>query len=61
MNLNQKRREAALTKELLTVEKQEKKMQQAVLKAKPAGGGPGPSAGLSAGVGKAAASTGVVY
>ena len=25
------------------------------------GGGPGPSAGLSAGVGKAAASTGVVY
>ena len=36
MNLNQKRREAALTKELLTVEKQEKKMQQAALKAKPA-------------------------
>jgi len=36
MNLNQKRREAALTKELLAVEKQEKKMQQAALKAKPA-------------------------
>ena len=36
MNLNQKRREMALTKELLAVEKQEKKMQQAALKAKPA-------------------------
>lgn len=36
MNLNQKRREAALTKELLTVETQEKKMQQTALKAKPA-------------------------
>ena len=36
MNLNQKRREAALTKELLAVEKQEKKMEQAALKAKPA-------------------------
>ena len=36
MNLNQKRREAALTKELLAVEKQEKKMEQVALKAKPA-------------------------
>ena len=36
MNPNQKRREAALTKELQTVEKQEKKMEQAALKAKPA-------------------------
>ena len=36
MNLNLKRREAALTKELLAVEKQEKKMEQAALKAKPA-------------------------
>lgn len=36
MNLNQKRREAALTKELLAVEKQEKKMEQAALEAKPA-------------------------
>ena len=36
MNLNQKRREAALSKELLAVEKQEKKMQQTALKAKPA-------------------------
>ena len=36
MNLNQKRRDAALAKELLVVEKQEKKMQQAALKAKPA-------------------------
>ena len=36
MNLNQKRRDAALTKELLAVEKQEKKMQQTALKAKPA-------------------------
>lgn len=36
MNLNQKRREAALTKEMLAIEKQEKKMKQAVLKAKPA-------------------------
>lgn len=36
MNLNQKRREAALTKELLAVEKQEKKMEQTALKAKPA-------------------------
>lgn len=36
MNLNQKRRDAALAKELLTVEKQEKKMEQAALKAKPA-------------------------
>ena len=36
MNLNQKRREAVLSKELLAVEKQEKKMEQAALKAKPA-------------------------
>ena len=36
MDLNQKRREAALSKELLAVEKQEKKMEQAALKAKPA-------------------------
>lgn len=36
MNLNQKRREAALSKELLAVEKQEKKMEQAAQKAKPA-------------------------
>lgn len=36
MNLNQKRREAALTKELLAVQKQEKKMEQVALKAKPA-------------------------
>lgn len=36
MNLSQKRREAALGKELLAVEKQEKKMEQAALKAKPA-------------------------
>lgn len=36
MNINQKLREAALTKELLAVEKQEKKMEQAALKAKPA-------------------------
>lgn len=36
MNLNLKRCEAALTKELLAVEKQEKKMEQAALKAKPA-------------------------
>lgn len=36
MNLNQKRREAALAKELLVVEKQKKKMEQAALKAKPA-------------------------
>ena len=36
MNLNQKRREAALVKELLAVEKQEKRMQQAALNAKPA-------------------------
>ena len=36
MNLNQKRRDAALAKELLAVEKQEKKMEQAALKAKPA-------------------------
>lgn len=35
MNLNQKRRDAALAKELLAVEKQEKKMEQAALKAKP--------------------------
>lgn len=35
MNLNQKRREAALAKELLAVKKQEKRMQQAALKAKP--------------------------
>lgn len=36
MDLNQKRREAALSKELLAVERQEKKMEQAALKAKPA-------------------------
>jgi len=36
MNLNQKHRDAALNKELLAVEKQEKKMQQTALKAKPA-------------------------
>ena len=36
MNLNQKRRDAALAKELLAVEKLEKKMEQAALKAKPA-------------------------
>ena len=36
MNLNQKRRDAALAKELLAVEKQEKKMEQAALKARPA-------------------------
>ena len=36
MNLNQKRRDAALEKELLAVEKQEKKMRQAALNAKPA-------------------------
>lgn len=36
MDLNQKRREAALNKELLAVEKQEKRMGQAALKAKPA-------------------------
>lgn len=36
MNLNQKRREAVLSKELLVVEKQEKKMEQAALKVKPA-------------------------
>ena len=36
MNLKQKRREAALNKELLSVEKQEQKMEQAALKAKPA-------------------------
>lgn len=36
MNLNQKRRDAALNKELLAVEKQEKKMQQTALKARPA-------------------------
>ena len=36
MNLNQKHRDAALAKELLAVEKQEKKMAQAALKAKPA-------------------------
>ena len=35
MNLNQKRRSTALAKELLTVEKQEKKMEQAARKAKP--------------------------
>lgn len=35
MNLSQKRREAALSKELLAVEKQEKKMQQSALKARP--------------------------
>lgn len=36
VNLDQRRRKAALTKELLEVEKQEKKMEQAALKAKPA-------------------------
>lgn len=36
MNLNQKRRDAALNKELLAVEKQEKKMEQAAGKVKPA-------------------------
>lgn len=36
MNMNQKRRDAALEKELLAVEKQEKKMEQVALKAKPA-------------------------
>ena len=36
MDLKQKRRDAALAKELLAVEKQEKKMEQAALKAKPA-------------------------
>ena len=36
MYLNQKRREAALAKELLAVEKHEKKMEQAALTAKPA-------------------------
>lgn len=36
MNLNQKRRDAALAKELLAVEKLEKKIAQAALKAKPA-------------------------
>lgn len=36
MNLNQKRRDTALAKELLAVEKQEKKMEQAALKTKPA-------------------------
>ena len=36
MNLNQKCRDAALAKELLAVEKLEKKMEQAALKAKPA-------------------------
>lgn len=36
MNLNQKRRDAALAKELLAVEKQEKKMEQTALKARPA-------------------------
>ena len=35
-DMKQKRRDAALAKELLAVEKQEKKMQQAALKAKPA-------------------------
>lgn len=35
-NLKQKRRDAALAKELLAVDKQEKKMEQAALKAKPA-------------------------
>ena len=35
-DLKQKRRDAALAKELLAVEKQEKKMEQAALKAKPA-------------------------
>lgn len=36
MNLKQKHRNAALAKELLAVEKQEKKMEQAAMKAKPA-------------------------
>ena len=36
MNLNSKFRKAALTRELLAVRKQEKKMEQAALKAKPA-------------------------
>ena len=36
IDMKQKRRDAALAKELLAVEKQEKKMQQAALKAKPA-------------------------
>ena len=36
MNLNEKRRIAAIVKELASVEKQEKKMTQAALKAKPA-------------------------
>ena len=36
MNRKEKRRETALSKELLTVEKQEKKMEQAARKAKPA-------------------------
>ena len=36
MNLNQKRRDTALAKELLAVEKQEKKMEQVALKTKPA-------------------------
>lgn len=35
-NMNQKRREAALNKELLVIKKQEQKMQQAALKTKPA-------------------------
>lgn len=35
MDLKQKCREAALDKELLAVEKQEKKIEQAALKAKP--------------------------
>lgn len=37
MNESQKHRDAALSKELLAVEKQEKRMQKAALKAKPAG------------------------
>jgi len=36
MNLHQKRRDAAVNKELLMVEKQEKRMEQAALKARPA-------------------------
>lgn len=36
MNLHQKRRDAAVNKELLAVEKQEKRMENAALKAKPA-------------------------
>lgn len=36
MNLNQKRRDTALAKELLAVEKQEKKMERSALEAKPA-------------------------